>query len=272
MKYCVHKDELVLNVGQPLHKEASLLQSNTAYPSVTSTLGDMTNTSKKELVRLYKDAKTGKDFMKAKKSMLDKLKPNHIKDLIKDAHDADANTNKVICELKNMPYFVAQGYALGLAYASSLSGDTVSSILIGGMVTVMNGAFECRSGQMIQWYFDFETKAFHARDTNTANAGVRILEKPPEVATERAMSEIEKQRKNFNERGLGMEDGVGDGAGHRKRNIAYPKPYMLTAEGADHYGDKIRIFAKCINGGRPYEMVDLMVSGVYGLFVYVYRH
>ena len=43
------------------------------------------------------------------------------------------------------------------------------------------------------------------------------------------------------------------------RNHLYPKPYMLTAEGADHYGDKIRIFAKCINGGRPYEMVDLML-------------
>ena len=80
------------------------------------------------------------------------------------AQDADANTNKVICELKNMPYFVAQGYALGLAYASSLSGDTVSSILIGGMVTVMNGAFECRSGQMIQWYFDFETKALKIKE------------------------------------------------------------------------------------------------------------
>ena len=36
------------------------------------------------------------------------------------------------------------------------------------------------------------------------------------------------------------QDGVGDGAGHRKRNIAYPKSYMLTADGADHYSDKIR--------------------------------
>ena len=260
MKYCVHKDELVLNVGQPLHKDASLLQSNTAYPSVTSTLGDMTKTSKMQLVKLYRDAKTGREFMAAKKAMLDAIKSSNIKSLCDAAKEPDANHNKVICELKNMPYFVAQGYALGLAYASSLSGDTVSSILIGGMVTVMNGAFECRSGQMIQWYFDFETKAFHAQDTDRANAGVRILDtKPLEVETERAMTEIEKQRKNFNERGLGMEDGVGDGAGHRKRNIAYPKPYLLTADGLDHYGDKIRIFAKCINGGRPYEMVDLML-------------
>ena len=136
MKYCVHKDELVLNVGQPLHKDASLLQSNTAYPSVTSTLGDMTKTSKIELVKLYKTAKTGRDFMQAKRNMLDAIKSTNIRSLCESAKEPDANQNKVICELKNMPYFVAQGYALGLAYASSLSGDTVSSILIGGMVTV----------------------------------------------------------------------------------------------------------------------------------------
>ena len=43
-----------------------------------------------------------------------------------------------------------------------------------------------------------------------------------------------------------------------KRNIAMPKPYMLKA-GMDVYGDKIRIFAKCMNGGRPYDHVDLML-------------
>ena len=27
----------------------------------------------------------------------------------------------------------------------------------------------------------------------------------------------------------------------------------------DHYGDKIRVFAKCISGGRPYDAVDIMI-------------
>jgi hypothetical protein len=27
----------------------------------------------------------------------------------------------------------------------------------------------------------------------------------------------------------------------------------------DHYGDKIRIFAKCISGGRPFDAVDIML-------------
>ena len=27
----------------------------------------------------------------------------------------------------------------------------------------------------------------------------------------------------------------------------------------DHYGDKIRVFAKCISGGRPFDAVDIML-------------
>ena len=42
-----------------------------------------------------------------------------------------------------MPFFTAQGYALGTAWASQQTGDTVASVLIGGMQTVMNGAFAC---------------------------------------------------------------------------------------------------------------------------------
>ena len=29
--------------------------------------------------------------------------------------------------------------------------------------------------------------------------------------------------------------------------------------GSEHFADKIRIFAKCINGARPFEHVDLML-------------
>ena len=49
------------------------------------------------------------------------------------------------------------------------------------------------------------------------------------------------------------------GKGDFKGLKAYPKPYMLAADGTDHYGDKIRIFAKCINGARKHEMMDIML-------------
>ena len=66
---------------------------------------------------------------------------------------------------------------------------------------------------------------------------------------------LRKRRREFNERmdGLGAE---------QKGNKAYPKPYRLycSKDGLDdHYGDKIRIFAKCVSSARPHEMMDIML-------------
>ena len=40
---------------------------------------------------------------------------------------------------------------------------------------------------------------------------------------------------------------------------ALPKPYVLGRNGSDHYGDKIRIFTKCIAGGAAFQKVDIML-------------
>ena len=66
MQYALHKDELALNVGMPLTEKGSILSSNYAYPSVVSTLGDMSHTAKKVLVGLYAEGKTGREFMAVK--------------------------------------------------------------------------------------------------------------------------------------------------------------------------------------------------------------
>ena len=51
----------------------------------------------------------------------------------------------------DMLYFTAQGYALGTAFASAQSGDTVSTVLVGGMVKVRNGGLSCRAGEPVMW-------------------------------------------------------------------------------------------------------------------------
>jgi hypothetical protein len=38
-----------------------------------------------------------------------------------------------------------------------------------------------------------------------------------------------------------------------------PKPYVVAHDGTEHYGDKIRIFAKCIMGGPAFQKVDIML-------------
>lgn len=270
MKYCVHKDELVLNVGMPLTEKGSILNSNYAYPSVLSTLGDMSQTAKKVIVGLYAEGKTGPEFMRTKQRIADACASEST---FRKMMNVKANEElpKVLTEVKNMPYFQAQGYALGIAYASSLSGDTVASVLIGGMATVMNGHFPCRAGQMLQFYFDFEANAFHL-DSGKYPAGTRkrgghVLFNNNEKVLEGflqapKLSAQDDMRDQFHKRQLGTEDSFGEagtGPGSMKRNIAYPKPYMLDEDGMDHYGDKIRIFCRCINGGRAHEPIDIML-------------
>ena len=279
MKYCVHKNDLVLNCGQPLNDTNTImLKCNQAYPAVVSNLGDMSKECKNVLKWLYAKSSTGAQFLQNKRmiqthiiaSILDKSADNPWFGSMNETP-----SDKLTDELKNLPYFTAQGFALGLAYASQLSGDTVSTVLIGGMQTVMNGDFECRAGQMIQWYFEHESGQFHKQtvqdqrqiilggmrkidvieDKNIKSNMEAIEKKNPPVTTE-----MERKRKAYNDRELGAMDGKPlGGMIERKGNIALPKPYMLRPDGAEHYADKIRIFAKCISGARPNEMMDVML-------------
>ena len=269
MKYCVHKNDLVLNCGQQLNRNGTIIHPNKAYPAVVSNLGDMSEESKKVLLWLYHNAKTAQEFITNKQRI-----HTYAKEISSGGSRSKLinpeNRTKVAGELTNLPYFTAQGYALGVAYASVLSGDTVSSILIGGMQTVMNGHFECRAGQLIQWYFDFESECFERETSqkpprNTVYAGMRRSDRFDDIGSDMKPStyvpnEKETKRKSFIERELGSMDAypIG-GIGDRKSNIAYPKPYMLRDNGEEHYPDRIRIFAKCISGARPHEMVDIMM-------------
>lgn len=287
MKYSVHKDDLVLNVGMPLTLNSCIPHPIKAYPSVVSTLGDMTESTKTLIRYMYHAAKDGESFLTFKKTIEKMNKKAAIQSVVVNSEDA----MRVSCEVQNIPYFQAQGYALGLAYASSLSGDTVSTVLIGGMATVRNGDFECRAGQMLQWYFDFEAEMFYKNNethrTMTVLAGMRKAgtgdDLPTTTYDPRAITNImsrnthnvsasERQRKEYQERQQGVSDAfpIG-GPGSVKRNVAYPKPYMLRHDGEEHYGDKIRVFCKCISGARPFEMMDIMVSCKSILYLLVHQ-
>lgn len=280
MKYCMHKNELVINCGQPLNDISVILSGPArAYPSVTTNLGDMTATSKNVLLWLYHTSDTGARFLQNKDQIRDICRKPHssLTNVIRSA-TSSYDTERVHRELKDMPYFIAQGFALGMAYASALSGDTVGTVLIGGMVTVMNGAFEMRAGQQVMWYFDFEESMFYKATTEASQQhnfpiGCRTKEKlkaslaitDSEIQqvknkTSSGITAQEKSRKDYHDRELGALDSfpVG-GISARKHNIFLPKPYVLDSEGNEHYADKIRVFAKCISGARPFEMVDLML-------------
>ena len=173
-------------------------------------------------------------------------------------------------QIEDTPFFRAEGYALGTAWASDQTGDTVSSILIGGMQTVMNGAFPCNAGEVLQWYFEFEVSQFSHYTTSEMWTGERMIKDEPRVPNLTAPLEftgaqsyngphdndqMSKRRKVFNDRHDGLDE-------THKGNKFFPKPYRLCrqdGEYVDHYGDKIRIFAKCVSSARSHEMMDIML-------------
>ena len=59
----MHKDDLVLNAGNPLYECSNDVMTARAYPAVVSNLGDMSEETKEALLRLYATALLGRwDF------------------------------------------------------------------------------------------------------------------------------------------------------------------------------------------------------------------
>jgi hypothetical protein len=131
------------------------------------------------------------------------------------------------------------------------------------MRTILNGAFEVDTGDMIQWYWSAETNCFDANG--------RRLEPIPEqrsqgVATwlqtnDRVGSSDSARRKAFHERGNGVfTNSQTDGTVtfNAKREVAFPKSIRPGKNGV-RLGDRMRVFARAMSGARPYEMVDIMI-------------
>lgn len=135
-KYAMQKDEIVMNTTKRLFSTGG----TAAYPLVVTTLGDHAGKDymQKFLIQLYANS-SATDFKKfCRKDDREKWKTKHISEE-KDKPRFDTCIN-------GLPEFRCQGVALGQAFATPLSGDTVATVLVGGMMTVMNGHFEMFAG------------------------------------------------------------------------------------------------------------------------------
>lgn len=63
-------------------------------------------------------------------------------------------------QVDNLLEFYVVGVSLGTAWAHPSSGDTVASVMIGGLRTVQNGAFPIHTNDLICIYFDDERDFF----------------------------------------------------------------------------------------------------------------
>lgn len=246
-KYITHKDDLVLNVTQKIGR--SLSNKMDVYPSVVSNFADIDLSTQYAMMWLYDSANPQTFLEKVQTIAANKDAATEIGAWAKKNNKKFTSSPQLLKALSKMPYLQAQGYAQTVGYASALSGDTVLSVLIGGLVTVRNGHFPMRCGQAVQWYFNFERDSFSSQHAASANnsawdIGARM-----------------DQPLDDNEEGLPRTDRRGYLEGHPERTLfALPKPYVISStDGLEFYGDKIRVFARCIGGGGPHEMVDLQL-------------
>ena len=69
----------------------------------------------------------------------------------------------------------------------------------------------------------------------------------------------------MDQRLYGGNSGIGKSSGLKQTDkVVRIKSYRMSrsSDGVplhDHYGDKSRVFAKCISGGRPFDAVDIML-------------
>lgn len=254
MRYAVQKDELVMNVSQKMIQPAE----NVAYPLIISNLSELDVDTKLILYALYA-SETYDEFMNGKKMLNthahqreQRLSPD-LQTYIQKAIDTSVDTAKN-SSVGYFPFFKAQGYAQGTGFASHISGDTVCTVTIGGMLSVMNGHFTMHTGDLVQWYFSGE-EAYFCPDTTSSNLS-------GERCRERSTDNTNKRRKTYHDqRAFGMQP---INTKHKSMAVFRIKPYRMSKtrdgeEYVDFYGDKSRVFAKCIGGAKPYEMVDIML-------------
>jgi hypothetical protein len=253
--FCISKDDVVIGASKPVRKNENGRgnQRNKAYPSVVSTLARMEQPAKNYLVMLFHNPTTFAErdtFVRHVERRPDAWDPT-MSEIAKK-------------QIAEMPEFYFSGISVGTAFGHALSGDNVCSAMIGGMKTIMNGAFEVDTGDMLHWYWSAEERCFdkdgkrHDPIADRRSQGVtNWLE-----TNNTAGSADSSKRKAFYERGNGCftnSQTDGNVTYNAKREIAFPKSLRPARDGSYRLGDRMRIFARAVSGARPFEMIDIMI-------------
>ena len=241
-QWCMAKDELVVACNKHINPNAPKTATKYAYPSVITTLGETDVSEKVMLASHY-------HFM------------GHMEGGALQAAAFTKHGSQLEISAKSNQYreFVPVGYSVGRACAHGYKGDTVASVQIGGLRTVLNGAFGVQTGDLIQMYIpEAEACMFNDRGGRqhfNAPSDIRAKLEGPAPAVQ---GDVEKKRMLFYTRG----QGVTTGGGRIKSGMFSIKPYIETVNQyqLQYYGDKIRVFARAVSSARPYEPVDIMIS------------
>lgn len=279
MQYCVHKDEVVVGVSRPWAKETVRALPPSAYPRIVSCLGDITLKEEyKPVLKMIKYIGHFATSIRKREEIINQMKQRPHHGVLHHnpggghRHYLDDEAGQPLELHKQIPKmfdFYPVGIANTLGYAHPNSGDTMSSVMIGGLRTVMNGDFEVYAGDLIQWYWTFEKDCFHPitgrRKAITDAAGNVHDGWDPEVDYANVaggggpqLSERDNQRRQHNDLQYGR-DPQDKRPADKSKNVARIKPYMRDDDQPRIY-DWFRVFAVAINSARPNEMLDIKIS------------
>lgn len=256
VKWSMNQDDMVIGIAQPMRENEPNRTNarNKAYPSVVVTAAEMERAAMNYLICLYHNARTMRE------------RDQFIRDVeltIDQWVSRASNTAHAKKQIQEMPEFYAVGVSVGHAYAHPNSGDNVATVMIGGLKTVLNGAFEVHAGDLIQWYWEEERPCFtasghrhrdliqgeHAGALVTSDDVDRFLMQKNDMVIE------DERRRKFYDRHNGNIGPVRNG----KTRVVYPKPFFTDDEN-DRVYDRVRVFARALCSARPYEHVDIMIA------------
>jgi hypothetical protein len=279
--YCLHKDEIAVGVGDSLLKNSPSF-NRSVYPFVVSTMGTVNPVAL--LYKAYNFYNTfalnehiGALCVEVIEDYLDNRagRYQHTKD------DAD-RVRKCFVDMRSV------GVTTTMGYAHHNSGDTMSTVMIMGLHTTMNGAYPVETGDDIMWYWDFET------DVLDQQTGQRTMAKGWRADAaylwhDATQYDTHTQRKEIKaaftaemeaitgdykpdgrlDGGFKPDKGALPHADKRRRfhdrqqvmgrkPIARVKPFVFDKNGS--HPDCRRVFAVALSSARPYEMVDIRIS------------
>jgi hypothetical protein len=214
VKYMMHKDELVLCTSHNLLGTGVYENRHLPYPKVLTTWEGLSLATMTKFVELCN--------MTTLTEFYDKLR------------GVDSKLE--------IPNFIAMGYAMGIAYAHEYNGDTIGTVQIGGLITVLNGAYEMHTGDLVQWYVQNLEEKYFDEQGDRENNGRQVKRVPKNAREQHYM------------RNTGYTTDLFPNSG--KANIFMPK--RMPPKSAS-YMDRQRVFAKCISSAGPYEKVDILI-------------
>jgi hypothetical protein len=272
MQYCVHKDEMAVGVARPWMKERVRQLPISAYPRIISNLGDITTQPKHELpLKMIKYLFHFSTSLQKRKQIIDQMNnPRNntvtVHGTVRNPyfHDRNGVAVELTSYLSKMYDFYPVGVANTLGYAHPNSGDTMSSVMIGGLRTIMNGDFEVFAGDMIQWYWTFERNCFredgHRKSIADRN-GVVIDGGDPEHDVDNGIQAGPQPldaRRLYNDLQYGAVNNSKEPS-DKSKHVARIKSY-LRDDAQPRLYDWQRVFGIAISSARPNEMVDIKIS------------